>query len=289
MPTKIEKDDVTGQQTTGHEWDGVKELNTPMPTWWIYTFYATIVWAVGYAVIYPSIPWFTGHTKGTSGYVAREDVTRQIAAARGAQAQWRDQIAAASLEDIAKNPDLMAFAVAGGKAAFADNCAPCHGSGGAGAKGYPNLNDDDWLWGGKLADIMTTLRHGIRDQDGKTRVSEMPRFGADNLLTRAQVEDVAEHVLSFTGRSTNTAAAERGKPLYTDNCVACHGDKGQGNLEFGAPKLNDEIWLYGGDRNSIVHTITFARAGVMPAWSGRLDEVTLKQLTLYVHSLGGGK
>jgi len=179
--------------------------------------------------------------------------------------------------------------MAAGNASFQTNCSACHGRGGQGFTGYPNLNDDDWLWGGKLADIMATLQHGIRAEDPKTRVSEMPRFGADNLLTRAQVEDVAEYVLSFTGRSTNAAAAERGKQPYTDNCVPCHGDKGQGNVEFGAPKLNDQIWLYGGDRNSVVHSITFARAGVMPAWSGRLDEVTLKQLALYVHSLGGGK
>jgi len=289
MPTKIEKDSVTGTQTTGHDWDGVKELNTPLPTWWIYVFYATIVWSAGYVIVYPAIPWFTGHTSGISGYTARGEVGKDVAAARAAQGQWRAKIEQSSLEEIAKNPDLRSFALAGGRAAFADNCAPCHGTGGAGGKGYPNLNDDDWLWGGSLKEINTTLQHGVRADHAKTRTSEMPRFGVDGMLKREQIDDVAEYVLSLSGKSGDKAAAERGQPLYADNCVACHGEKGEGNRELGAPRLDDQIWLYGGDKGSVAQTIHAARGGVMPAWGGRLDDVTLKQLSVYVHSLGGGQ
>lgn len=289
MPTKIEKDSVTGTQTTGHEWDGVKELNTPLPTWWAYVFYATIIWSVGYVIVYPAIPWFTGHTTGVFGYTARGDVATQMAAARAAQGEWRAKIEQASLEDIAKDPDLQAFALAGGKTAFADNCAPCHGTGGAGAKGYPNLNDDDWLWGGGLKEIYTTLQYGVRADHAQTRQSDMPRFGVEGMLNREQINDVAEFVLSLSGRSTDAAAAKRGQPLYAENCVACHGEKGEGNRELGAPKLSDQIWLYGGDKAGVAQSIHAARRGVMPAWSGRLDDVTLKQLSIYVHSLGGGQ
>ena len=280
---------ATGPETTGHEWDGIREYNNPLPKWWVYVFYASIVWSVGYWVLYPSIPWVNGYFGGLLGYSQRQDLTDQMAAARAAQADMRGRIDRASLEEILADPDLRAFAVAGGRTAFGDNCAACHGPGGGGRPGYPILADDDWLWGGSIQDIHQTVMHGIRHEGAETRISEMPAFGADGMLTRPQIVDVAEHVLSLTGRATDAAAAERGASLYAENCAACHGDRGQGERAMGAPALDNDIWLYGGDRAAIVAQITRPRHGVMPAWSGRLDPVTLKMLAVYVHALGGGE
>ena len=217
MATKREIDDVTGAETTGHEWDGIKELNRPLPRWWLYVLYATIVWSIGYWIAYPAWPMLSGYTQGMLGYSQRETVTRGIEAARAAQATSNAAIAQATPEEIAANPDLLQFAVSGGRAAFGDNCAPCHGRGAQGAKGYPNLNDDDWLWGGKLADIHRTLLHGIRGNASETRLSAMPRFGVDKLLDRAQISDVTDYVLQLSGGAHDAAAAERGKPVYADN------------------------------------------------------------------------
>jgi cytochrome c oxidase cbb3-type subunit III len=288
--SKKEIDEVSGTETTGHEWDGIKELNTPLPRWWLWTFYATIVWAIGYMVFYPAIPLVTGATKGVLGYSSRADVAREIADAKTGMAGLLDKVDSMSLEDIRKDPDLFQFAVAGGRSAFAVNCVQCHGSGASGGKGYPNLNDDEWLWGGSLEAIHTTLVHGIRfEGDDDTRVSDMPAFGRDGVLDTAQINDVAEHVLALSGQEHDQAAAERGTAIFEDNCAACHGAQGEGIADVGAPALDNAIWLYGGDKASIVETVTNARRGVMPAWGGRLDDATLKQLAIYVHSLGGGQ
>lgn len=282
-------DHVTGVETTGHEWDGLKELNKPLPKWWLYTFYATIVWGIGYMVLYPSFPTLASYSKGVLGYSQRDAVTKEIAAAKDAQATWRDQIAKASLTDIKTKPDLLRFATAGGAAAFAANCAPCHGRGAQGAKGYPNLNDDDWLWGGTLDEIAQTITGGVRSGHKDARDSQMPKFGLDKLLDDKQINDAAEFVLSMTGKSTDAAAAERGKALYAEQCAACHGEKGEGNKDMGAPRLSDNIWLYGGAKADVVESIRTGRGGMMPSWDGRLDKVTIKSLAVYVHSLGGGK
>jgi cytochrome c oxidase cbb3-type subunit 3 len=287
MPTKIEKDALTGTDTTGHEWDGVKELNNPLPKWWLYTFYACIVFAVVWMVIYPSLPFW----KGTSGWVAREAVVADVAAAQARNAPMMARLREATPAQIVADPDLRAFANAGGRVAFANNCAGCHGAGGQGAVGgYPSLADDDWIWGGSLEAIQHTIRHGIRaNESDDQRQSIMPRFGADGLLTRAQIDDVAEHVLSFTNRATDQAAASRGAVLFAENCVACHGDRGEGNREVGALRLDDQVWLYGGSKRDIVASIANPRMGVMPAWQGRLDPAMVNMLTVYVHSLGGGE
>jgi cytochrome c oxidase cbb3-type subunit 3 len=290
MPTKVERDAVTGTPTTGHEWDGIRELNTPLPKWWVYVLYATIVWSIGYYLLYPAIPWGLGYTQGLLGWSQRHEVVERIAAAQARQAVFVDRVKAASLAEIRADPDLLNFAHAGGRAAFADNCTPCHGSGAAGTVGYPSLADDDWLWGGDLEAIYTTVRHGVRwAADEETRISAMPRFGVDGVLGREQIDDVAEYVLSLGGTATDAAAAARGKPLFADNCAACHGADGKGLREFGAPRLSDRLWLYGGDKDAVVASITNARSGVMPAWATRLDDVTIKQLAIYVHSLGGGE
>jgi cytochrome c oxidase cbb3-type subunit 3 len=291
MPTKIEKDAVTGKLTTGHEWDGIKELDTPSPAWWLYTLYATIAWGLVWVILYPAIPWFGGATRGLTGWVAREAITEEMAAASAAHAPMLERIRAVPITALLDDATLRDYALAGGRVAFANNCQPCHGAGGQGAPGgYPVLADDEWLWGGTLADIEQTIRHGIRsEEDDDTRRSQMPRFVADGMLTWAQAGDVAEHVLALSGRSTDAAAAARGAPIFAEQCAACHGEKGEGNREQGAPNLADQEWLYGGDRRSIVASIAYARGGMMPAFQGRLDPTTIKMLAAYVHTLGGGE
>jgi len=286
MPTKIEKDALSGQDTTGHEWDGVKELNTPLPTWWVYTFYATIVFAIVYCVLYPSWPWVNSHTQGLLGQTNRADLVRELDQQAKERGTYIERIRSASLEQIAKDPALLAFAMAGGRSAFQTNCVQCHGAGGAGSTGFPNLVDDDWLWGGTIDQLYATIQHGIRNADDKSRQSMMPRFGVDGLLTGAQVAAVTDYVMSLSGRGQATA---EGAKIWQEQCAACHQPDGKGNQELGAPNLTDGIWLYGGDRNAIYRSIFYARNGSMPAWSGRLDEATLKMLAIYVHSLGGGR
>ena len=290
MPTKVEKDSLTGTETTGHEWDGIKELNNPLPRWWLYVLYACIIWSVVYWILFPAIPGITGYTKGIIGGTAREALDETMAAARANQAVFLDRIEAASLEELGQDADLLNFAIAGGRAAFADNCAPCHGLGGAGqAGGYPSLADDDWIWGGTLEDIHTTLLYGIRVDNDDTRVSDMPAFGADELLSGEEIANVAAYVLSLSGGEADSAAVERGAPLYEENCVACHGEGGVGEVTVGGPRLNDQIWLYGGELAEIEAQIARPRQGVMPAWEARLDATTIKMLTTYVHTLGGGQ
>ncbi len=288
MALKIEKDAVSGTDTTGHEWDGLRELNTPLPLWWLYTWYACIAFAAVWVVLYPALP-ISGAT-GLLGYTARGALPAQLAAENAAREPMRARIRAATPEAIAADPTLRAFAVAGGRIAFANNCAACHGAGGQGATGgYPSLADDDWLWGGELADIHTTITHGIRNQDSEeARLSAMPVFGS-GILTTAQIRDVTEHVLSLTQRATDPAAATRGAAVFTENCASCHGENGAGNPQFGAPNLSDQIWLHGRERAQIMAYITAPRMGVMPAFSGRLDPAMINMLTVYVHTLGGGR
>ena len=284
-------DQVTGTATTGHTWDGIKELNTPLPRWWLWTFYLTIIWAVGYMVVYPAWPLVNSYTRGVLGYSSRAEVAGELAALevrRGALAQG---LVNASLEEIKATPDLLRIALARGKAAFGDNCAACHGLGGTGAVGYPNLADDDWIWGGKLADIQQTLQHGIRwTQNDQTRVGEMLAFGRTGVLKRDEIADVVEFTRSIAKLDISQGAnVKRGAELFEANCASCHGAEGKGNQELGAPDLTDAIWLFGSSRAAMIETVTNGRAGVMPAWTGRLDPVTLKALTVYVHSLGGGQ
>jgi cytochrome c oxidase cbb3-type subunit 3 len=286
MPTKIEKDTLSGRDTTGHEWDGVKELNTPLPTWWVYTFYATIVFAAVYCFLYPSWPWLNGHLEGSLGYSSRVELTQALEAQAKSRAVYVDRIRATPLAQIAKEPELLNFAMAGGRSAFQTNCMQCHGAGGAGSPGFPNLVDDDWIWGGSLDQIYTTIRYGIRNADDKSRQSMMPRFGVDGALTGAQVAAVTDYVLSLSGKAK---ATPEGAKIFQEQCVACHGAEGKGNQELGAPNLADGLWLYGGDRDSVYRSIFYARNGSMPAWNGRLDEATLKMLAIYVHALGGGR
>ena len=288
--SKSEIDSVTGVETTGHVWDDdIKELNKPLPRWWLWTFYVSIVWAIGYMIAYPAWPTLSGYTKGVLGYSQRATLAHEISDAQKAQARFRDAIASLPLDKVRADPELLRFATTGGRAAFAENCAPCHGRGAQGFAGYPNLNDDDWIWGGTLAEIQRTIEVGIRSAHKQTRDSAMPRFGVDKLLDDKQIDDVAEFVLSIAGIPGDRTAGERGKAGFGDQCASCHGDDGRGKQELGAPNLTDALWLYGGKKSDIVESIRTGRGGMMPSWSGRLDPVTIKSLTIYVHSLGGGK
>jgi cytochrome c oxidase cbb3-type subunit 3 len=277
-------------ETTGHEWDGVRELNKPLPKWWLWTFYATIVWAVGYWIVYPAWPTVSSYSKGVLGYSQRDVVSADLDRAKVAKASFRDKIAASELADIVKDPELLRFALAGGEAAFGDNCAPCHGRGAQGAPGYPNLRDDSWLWGdGTIDAIHRTILVGIRADHPDTQTNQMPAFGRTGILTEAQIDDVAEYVLSLSGEAGDKAAAERGAPLFAANCAACHGPEGKGNAAMGAPDLADALWLYAADKAVVMDSIRNGRGGVMPAWATRLDREQIKELAIYVHSLGGGR
>jgi cytochrome c oxidase cbb3-type subunit III len=283
-------DSVSGTSTTGHQWDGIKELNTPLPRWWVYTFYLTIVWAIGYWVVYPAWPLLTSNTRGVLNYSSRADVAIELANLEKIRGEKMTALATASLADIEKDPALLTLARARGKTVFGDNCAPCHGSGAAGAKGYPNLNDDEWLWGGSLDQIMQTIQYGVRSGHPKTHEGQMLAFGKDGVLKPVQIVNVANYVRSLSGLPTQAGYdAAAGKKIFAENCTACHGDNAKGNQELGAPDLTDKIWLYGSDEATLIETITNGRSGVMPAWEGRLDPVTLKAMAVYVHSLGGGK
>ncbi len=289
-PADREVDEFTGTATTGHEWDGIRELDTPMPRWWLWTYYATVIFSIGYVIAYPAIPLVSKATAGLFGYSSRAEVAKEIDNAKQAQSQMLDQISKKSLDEIRKDQALYQFAVAGGASAFRVNCIQCHGSGAQGGGIYPNLNDDDWLWGGKLDDIHSTLKHGIRfAYDDDTRSSEMPAFGRDEILEKGQINDSAEFVLKLAGQEHDAAAAERGATVYADNCAACHGEQGLGDPEQGAPNLADAIWFYGGSKAELVAQISNPKLGVMPGWQNRLDAATIKQLTIYVHSLGGGE
>jgi cytochrome c oxidase cbb3-type subunit 3 len=288
---KHEVDAVTGTSTTGHSWDGIRELNTPLPRWWLWTFYATIVWSIGYWIVYPAWPLVSSYTRGALQWSSRAAVATDLQEFKAKRGPLVEKLAAASLHEIAADPQLDGFARAQGRFAFAENCAPCHGAGGGGSRGYPNLNDDDWIWGGKLDDIARTIRHGVRAQDAETRQGvTMPAFGRDGLLKREEIEAVADYVRSLSGLRVDASAnVALGRKLFDTNCEACHGERGKGNRDVGAPNLTDAIWLYGSERTAIIEGLMNGRGGVMPAWADRLDDATIKSLAVYVHAFGGGE
>ena len=288
MSENRDVDPVTGIETTGHVWDGdIKELNKPLPKWWLYTFYATVLWSIGYWIAYPAWPLVNDYTKGMLGYSQRAVVADEVKKAKEAQSGFRDKLLNTALGEVKNDPDLLRFAIEGGRAAFGRKCAPCHGRGAQGFVGYPNLNDDAWIWGNSLEDIEHTILYGIRSDHEETRVSDMPKFGEDELLEPDQIKDVAEFVLSLSGKNKDAEAVGRGAPIYAEQCAVCHGEGGKGNRELGAPNLTDAIWLYGAEKGEVVKSIHTGRGGKMPAWVDRLDSATIKSLALYVQSLGG--
>ncbi len=298
---KPEIDDVTGTATTGHEWDGIKELNTPLPRWWLNIFYATVAGSAVYWLLFPAWPLVTSHTPGLLGHSDRKAVVEEVGALKAMRAPMFEKLAATPLQQVSADPELAQFAAAAGEAAFGDNCAPCHGRGAQGSKGFPNLNDDDWIWGGTADEIRQTIAYGVRNGDERARMGGvMMAYGRDGVLTAAQISDVSEYVLKLSSQAHDEAKAGRGEAVFKEQCVACHNPdgganvddvaiRGKGNKDFGAPNLTDAVWLYGGDRASIVETIANGRQGQMPVWAGRLDDATISALAVYVHGLGGGR
>lgn len=278
---QIEKDALTGTETTGHEWDGIKELNTPLPKWWVLTFWACVIWAIGYYVAYPSWPTLSDYTKGMLGYSSRAELDNELKMVAESRSAWLGKFENASVGEIAEDKELLTYAMAGGKFIFNENCAPCHGSGGQGAKGYPVLADDDWIWGGSVDAIEQSIRFGIRSGHEEARISDMPAFG--DLLEPSALQAVADYV---AGGLQGEGA---GKEAFVENCAACHGEDGTGQKELGGPNLADGIWLYESGKDAILAQMKKPQHGVMPAWQGRLDDVSIKQVAVYVHSLGGGQ
>ncbi len=284
------KDDDLDFETTGHQWDGIKEYNKPLPRWWLYTFYLCIVWGIGYTIAYPAWPGISGASPGVLGYSTRSEVAQDIAAVDQANAAINTELASAELTAIAANPELLGYAKNAGAAVFRTWCAQCHGSGAAGAKGYPNLLDDDWLWGGTIEDIHATIAHGIRNEnDPDARYSEMPAFGADELLTEEEITQVVNHVMSLSGEPQDASLAAAGAEVFEYNCASCHGEDGTGDIYQGAPNLADAIWLYGGSYDALMETVSYSRYGVMPSWQDRLSEAEVRAVATYVHGLGGGE
>lgn len=283
-------DDVSGVATTGHEWDGIRELDNPMPRWWLWTFYACIAWALVYSIAYPAWPMISRATQGVLGYNRIEELNAEIDRFAGLNGPIRAKLVETELTEITGNPELVAFANQAGAAVFKTWCAQCHGAGAAGvqASGYPNLLDDDWLWGGDIEAIHTTVTHGIRNTtDDEARYSQMPAFG--EMITAEEIGQVVQYVRQISGQDHDAAAATAGATLFADNCASCHGEDGKGDRAQGAPNLTDAIWLYGGDVASLTHTVKFARFGVMPNWNTRLSEADIRAVSVYVHGLGGGE
>ena len=290
MANLNEVDELSGVETTGHDWDGIKELNNPLPRWWLWTFYLCILFAVGYVIAYPALPGLKSATKGVLGWSSRADIRHELSVVEQANSVVVSKIKSSSMSDILADEQMRTFAIAAGASTFKVRCATCHGSGAQGSPGFPNLNDNSWLWGGKPDEILQTITHGIRDASDKdTHASQMLAFGQEKMLTSDQILAVANYVRQISKQEADSALATSGAKIFTDNCASCHGDKGEGKKEMGAPQLNDAIWLYKGDLNAIMQQINNPRHGMMPAWGNRLGEITVKELAAYVHSLGGGE
>lgn len=287
-PTKTTKPPV---ETTGHSWDGIEEYNNPLPRWWLWTFYATIIWGVIYTIAYPAWPLINGATQGLLGHDTRLEVAEEIRQFEERNAPIEARLVSVDLNEIANDPELVNYTQNAGGAIFRTWCAQCHGSGAAGNKGYPNLLDNDWLWGGTIEDIHYTISHGIRnEEDPDARYSEMPRFGADGLLEKEQIDQVVQYVLKISGQEHDAAMAAEGEVIFADNCAACHGEDGTGDRSQGAPNLTDAIWLYGGDVDTLTQTVTYSRFGVMPPMGGaELSEAEIRAVAAWVHSRGGGE
>ena len=284
-----ERDDHTGTETTGHEWDGIKELDTPLPRWWLWTWYACIAVAVVYWLLMPAWPGISGYTHGLLGQSDRTQVVQDLQGLAAQRHAGESKLHAATLQQIEADPEMQGYAMQVGASVFGDNCATCHGAGGAGGKGYPNLRDDAWLWGGSLDEIRHTIQVGVRSGHAHARgEAMMPAFGRDQMLTDAKVSDLTEYVMALSGRKADAAAVARARQTFTDQCAACHNPAGTGDVKRGIPNLTDADWLYGSSREAIHDQIWNGRNGVMPTWEARFSPETIKALAVYVHANAGG-
>jgi cytochrome c oxidase cbb3-type subunit 3 len=279
------QEDQQDPKTTGHSWDGIEEFDNPDPKWLRMLFYGMLAVSLIYWILYPSFP--SQRQDGVLSWSQYKEADAMLQEVHKLKAPYIAEFNKSSFEEIINNPKLLKFALAGGRSAFQNNCAVCHGAGGMGQRGYPNLTSGNWLWGGKPSDIYTTLLYGIRSTHDETRQSQMAAFGRDGILKHEEIELMVDMVIDMhkgiTQHSTEATA------LYKQHCASCHGPNGEGGREFGAPKLNSSIWLYGGERETVYDVIYNGRQGVMPYWKGRLDDATIRQLVIYVHQLGGGE
>ncbi|MFZ2620188.1 MAG: cytochrome-c oxidase, cbb3-type subunit III [Alphaproteobacteria bacterium] len=274
--------------TTGHSWDGIEEYNNPLPLWWLWVWAVCILFSIGYVIYFPFLP---GGTAGASGWTSLKRLDAEIAAGKQGKESLDATLEATDLHNIQPNPELLTYATAAGKALFANNCSQCHGAGGSGVKGYPNLLDDEWLFGGSLDDIATTITHGVRNStDPEARQpAPMPAFGRDEVLTATEIQDVANYLSVLAYGYAANESTTRGQEVFANNCTSCHGEQGEGMRDMGAPPLNNGIWQHAptmADRLDVLHN---GRASIMPAWGQILSPLDVKKLAIYVYSLGGGE
>jgi cytochrome c oxidase cbb3-type subunit 3 len=285
-----EIDPVSGHVTTGHEWNGIKELDTPVPRGVLIFLIVTHLFAVIWWFVMPTWPLGTTYTKGLLGTDQRKIVEEKLVQADAARAPWVNAIEKSSFDEILANPQLMQVVMKTGPQLFGDNCAACHGRDGRGGDNYPDLTDHDWIWGGGPERIAETMRVGVNSLHAKSRAAQMPSFGRDKMLDQTQVGNVATYVYSLSNPLASTpqtiARIEAGRQVFLTNCAACHGEDAKGNQDLGAPNLSDRFWIYGGDFEKIVTTIHGGRQGHMPTWDERLSPAEIKILALYVYSLG---
>ena len=285
-----ERDTVTGRETTGHEWNGIKELDTPVPRGVLVFLIVTHIWAIAWWFFVPAWPLGYTYTTGLLGVDQRSTVEEQIVEGQQQRAPWTTQVESESYDTLLADDELMQTIRTAGQQLFGDNCAACHGRDGSGRPGYPDLTDDDWLWGGGPDLIEQTLRVGINTAHPESRIGQMPAFGRDGMMERDQVGSVAAYVYSLSNpdyaAGENVDRIQAGREVFAINCAACHGDNGEGLAEIGAPNLADDYWVYGGELETIIESIHGGRAGHMPTWDERLSNAEIRTLSLFVHDLG---
>jgi cytochrome c oxidase cbb3-type subunit 3 len=281
-----ERDPYTGHMTTGHEWNGIKELNAPVPKAVLFFLAVTFIFSLGYWILMPAWPTGVAYTKGLLGIDQRKTVAESVAAAAQGRAAWAQKVADGDYAAIQADPALMRTVRQTGHTLFGDNCAVCHGLQGQGGKGYPAIAKAPWLWGGEPETLAETIRVGINATHPETRVSQMMAFGRDKILERADLLKVAAYVHSLSQKTNAPAATlQEGKAVFDANCVTCHGDDAKGKREVGAPDLTDAFSIYGSDLQSIYSTVYDGRQGQMPGWENRLSPLERKILTLYLLDL----
>lgn len=285
-----EQDPVTGRETTGHDWNGIKELDTPVPRGILLFLIVTHVWAVAWWFFVPTWPLGTTYTQGLLGIEQKQIVEERVVAAQAARAPWVDRLETEDYDSLLADQDLMQVVRSTGHQLFGDNCAACHGRDGRGRANYPDLTDDDWLWGSGPEAIAETMRVGINTEHPETRFAQMSAFGRDGMLDRDQVRSVSAYVYSLSNPDYSTAdnvdLLEDGREVYLMTCAGCHGDDATGMQEVGAPNLTDDYWIYGGEMDDIIASVHGGRQGHMPTWDERLTVAEIRLLSLYVHDLG---
>jgi cytochrome c oxidase cbb3-type subunit 3 len=283
-----DRDPLTGHMMTGHEWNGIKELNTPVPRIVFFFLISTALFAIGYWILMPAWPLGSTYTKGLLGIDQRTTVVETLKQAALDRAAWTSRVEKASFTEIQNDPGLMAVVRETGHSLFGDNCAACHGRNATGGPGFPNLTTASWLWGGMPETIAETIRVGINSANPDSRVSQMLAFGRDGMLPRSDIENVVAYVRSLSNPSASEAPADKietGKAVFAANCASCHGEDAKGKTDVGAPNLTDQFWIYGGDLQSVFTSVWSGRQGHMPTWEARLSPVDRKILALYLVDL----